>query len=70
MAEALGVGVAVLGDDGFDGGRVGEGEAEADGGAVVEDVHGVCIDVEGCEEGADGEGEVVEGEGVVLGVGG
>lgn len=70
VAEAVGVGVAVLADDGFDAGGVGEGEAEADGGAVVEDVHGVGADVEGGEEGADCEGEVVEGEGIVGGVGG
>ena len=65
--QAFDVGVAVLADDCGDGGRVLEGEAEADWCAVVEDVDGVFLDFQCLEEGFDAAGEV--GKGVGVGVG-
>ena len=54
MAEALRVGVAVLGYDGGEGGGVLQGEAQGDGRAVVEDVDGVFGEVQGGEEEVEG----------------
>ena len=65
VAETFFVGVAVLRDDGGDALGMRHGEAEAGGGAVVEDVEGVAREVEGVGEGDDGFRECVEGVFVV-----
>lgn len=62
--------VAVLGDDGLDGGGALERDAEPDGRAVVEDVDSEGGEVEGRDEGEDAGGEGGEGVGIGGGHGG
>ncbi|KAH3673576.1 hypothetical protein WICPIJ_009740, partial [Wickerhamomyces pijperi] len=65
-AETLLVHVAVLGDDAGDALRVGEQQAEARGGAVVEDVELELVPGEGVDEGDDGCGDGGKGVGAGL----